>query len=59
MFAASDSRHFSKISDKVYRFSAMYLTKEQRALIHGNNERIPCDTVYDMVKFYVRVIKQS
>ena len=57
MFAASDSRHFNKISDKVYKFSAMHLTKEQRGYIHGNNERISCDAVCDIVKFYIRVIK--
>ena len=57
MFACSDAKHWSKISDKVYRFSAMALTNEERATIHGNDERIPFETVKKSVEFYVRLIK--
>ena len=58
MVQCSDSRSYGDISDRVYRFSAMDLTAEERHSIHGNNEHIRLETAKSAVEFFIRVIKQ-
>ena len=58
MVQCSDSRHYGCISDKVYRFSAMHMTAEERHSIHGNDERIRLENIPLAVEFFMRVMKQ-
>ena len=58
MVQCSDSRHYGKISDKVYRFSAMDMTAQERATIHGHNERIRLESIGRAVEFYIRLMRQ-
>jgi len=56
MVQCSDSRHYGAISNHVYRFSAMDLTAQERATIHGNNERIRLECAAKAVEFYIRLL---
>lgn len=58
MVQCSDSRHWGVISDKVYRFSAMDLTAEERSTIHGNNERIRLECAQRAEEFFIRLMKK-
>ena len=57
MVAATDSRHYAAISKYVYRFSPLAMSLEERRTIHANNERIPLYKLYDLVRFYVRLMR--
>ncbi len=57
MLAVSDSRHYGRISDKVYRFSPCDLSKDDRSRIHGNDEKIKVEVAQRATEFYIRLMK--
>jgi carboxypeptidase PM20D1 len=56
MMAASDSRHFARISDHVYRFSPFEMSRAERGTLHAHDERIHVSTLLRGVEFYSRLI---
>ena len=58
MVQCSDSRHYRDLSNHVYRFSTMALTSQERATIHGNNERIRVEAISRAVEFYIRLMQK-
>ena len=57
MMQCSDSRHYATLAENVYRFSSLDLTKEERASIHGHNERVRVEAVHRSVAFYIRLLR--
>lgn len=58
MMAATDSRHFHKVWSRVYRFTPFRMSDEQRASIHGVDERIGVRDFLDGVAWYRRLVEQ-
>jgi carboxypeptidase PM20D1 len=59
MIAASDARHYESVCPCVYRFSGMALSRAERKMIHGVDERIPVTKLTDTVRFFMRLIVNS
>ncbi|GGN50720.1 carboxypeptidase PM20D1 [Actinoplanes campanulatus] len=58
MMAATDARHFTKISDRVYRFTPFEMTKAQRESIHTHDEHITVDAYLKGIAWYRTLIER-
>src|SRR5699024_2595830 len=52
MYAATDSRHFTAICDRVYRFAPFRMSPQQREAIHSYDERIDVSDFRDGIRWY-------
>lgn len=59
MLAASDARHFARISKYVYRATPFRMTLEERAGLHAVNERIRVHTWLEGIAFYRSLVHSS
>jgi carboxypeptidase PM20D1 len=59
MTAATDSRHFSLVSDAVFRFSPYRMKSEDLARFHGNNERLAIANYGEMIGFYHQLLRNT
>jgi len=59
MIAATDSRHFSTVSDAVYRFSPVRARPEDLSRFHGTNERISIANYAEMIRFYHQLLRNT
>ena len=56
MVQSSDSRHFAKISDNIYRFMPFKISAGQLAAIHGADESLDVSALRAGVEFYRQFI---
>ncbi len=56
---ASDSRHYAKLSDNIYRFVPMRMGPEDAPRIHGTDERISVEDYEQCVRFFIQLIRNS
>ncbi|MES2032199.1 MAG: M20 family peptidase [Pseudomonadota bacterium] len=59
MVAATDSRHYTDVTDNIFRFSPVRATSEDLKRFHGTNERLSVANYADMIRFYRRLIENT
>ncbi len=57
--AATDSRHFTALSENILRFAPMRLKLADLDRIHGTNECIQVEDFGRMVQFYIQWIRNN
>lgn len=58
MMAATDSRHFTRICERVYRYTPFRMTKAQRESIHAHDEHLGVDDFVAGIDWYQRLIER-
>jgi carboxypeptidase PM20D1 len=58
MMAATDSRHFTHICERVYRFAPFRMSKAQRQAIHSYDEHLGVDDFLLGIDWYQRLIEK-
>ena len=59
MIAASDSRHYGKVSDNAFRFNPMIVTQNDLTGFHGTNEKIGVATLAQGARTYAQIIRNG
>ena len=59
LIANTDTKHYLDLTDKIYRFSPAFITKNDTKRFHGFNERISVKNFVQVVEFYHRVMKNA
>ena len=55
----TDAKHFSELSDSIYRFMMVRLNKTRMKQFHGVNEHMPIDDYLQAIQFYHALLKQT
>lgn len=57
VIGGTDSRHYSEVSNAIYRFMPVMVSNKDLEGIHGINEKLSVENYKSMVKFYQRLIE--
>jgi carboxypeptidase PM20D1 len=57
--AGTDSRHYSELSNDIYRFLPAIMTSKDTVRLHGIDERISIDNFESIIRFYMQLIQNS
>ena len=57
MAAATDSRHYQKLSNRIFRFSPQKLDSKELSGVHGRDERISVENLLRVLVFYSALLR--
>jgi carboxypeptidase PM20D1 len=57
--AATDARHFHPLTDSVYRFMPVRMTREDLGRMHGRDERLSVDAHAAAIRFYAQYLRNT
>lgn len=55
----TDTKHYRKLSQNVYRFLPVRITEKDLASIHGTNEKIAVESYGEAVRFYAQLLRNG
>ncbi|HET9226762.1 MAG TPA: M20/M25/M40 family metallo-hydrolase, partial [Thermoanaerobaculia bacterium] len=55
----TDTKHFQKLSENVYRFIPVPITAEDLERVHGTNERVSVEGYAGAVRFYAQLVRNA
>jgi carboxypeptidase PM20D1 len=55
----TDTKHYTEISENIFRFLPSRMKNEDMKRIHGANERVGLDNYREMIRFYSGLLKNS
>lgn len=59
MIAATDARHYTHLTENVYRFLPLRSDESDLDRVHGTNERIAISNYADMIRFYIQFMRNT
>ena len=59
MVAATDSVHYSELSDHIFKFSPVRANAEDLKRFHGTNERLSTSNYAEAIRFYYRPLSEG
>lgn len=57
VIVGTDSRHYTPLTDNIYRFSPMRFKSEDLTRLHGTNERIAISNYVEVIQFYHQLLR--
>jgi carboxypeptidase PM20D1 len=59
LVGGSDSKHFTPLTDSVYRFAGVRLGDDSLSRAHGTDERLSLENVEQLTRFFIHLIRNS